>query len=367
MILKADEDLILSHKLIPIYGVVQLSIQPADAKVTVDGKKVSSKTRLNLTAKPHTIAVSKPGFATQTSSVTPQVAFAQQLSITLLTEAEAALAAIPTSIETKSGPVLKLITPGKLSLGATRRESGRRSNEIQKQVLLTKRFYLAETEITNAQYKKFRTGHTPGILGRVNLDGDDRPVVRVSWQDAAAYCNWLSSQEGLEPAYVMKADGLLAAKSFNHGYRLPTEAEWVWAAKYANPNVVTRFPWGDNMPPSSVMANLADESAVSMVPYYIQNYKDNFRGPSPVKHYPANALGIYDLAGNVAEWVHDYYDVKIPTQLLTDPTGPSTGSQHVIRGSSYQHGRFSQLRWSYRDYSNQDRPDLGFRVARYLE
>ena len=252
-------------------------------------------------------------------------------------------------------------------MGASRREPGRRSNEITKTVELTRPYYLGTTEVSNKQFKLFDRSHDSGILGRALLSDADRPVVNVSWDDAMAFCNWLSEKSGLPLAYERINGVWQAVKPMNTGFRLPTEAEWVWASRYASGPTPTRFPWGDAMPPVDVHGNYADESANSMVPYTIKSYNDTFRGPSPVDHFAPNELGIHDLAGNVAEWLHDYYSVKTPKEKLIDPMGPDQGDYHVIRGSSYKHGRFSELRWTYRDYGIEPRPDVGFRIARLLE
>lgn len=365
---KPEQDLSLNENLQPILGALRLSVEPASSTVLING--VPQRTideRIPLTAKPHEVRVTAPGYADYVATITPQPGTTQQLVIRLQTEAEAAAAAIPTTIETVVGASLNLIIPGSLEMGAGRREPGRRSNEIQKQVELTRAFYLGTTEITNLQFKQFDSGHDSGILGRALLSDDDRPVVNVSWNNAALFCNWLSEQEGLPAAYE-NVDGLMrAVEPLNTGYRLPTEAEWAWASRYAGGPTPSRFPWGDTMPPIEVTANYADESAANMVPYHIEGYTDNYRGPAPVQTYAANEFGIYDLAGNVAEWIHDFYSLTIPRGLLTDPTGPEPSDYHVIRGSSYKHGRFSELRWTYRDYGSAPRADVGFRIARYLE
>jgi len=85
-----------------------------------------------------------------------------------------------------------------------------------------------------------------------------------------------------------------------------------------------------------------------------------------VKTFPADSRGIYDLAGNVAEWVHDYYEIP-GTERIRDPLGPESGEYHVIRGSSWMHGTITDLRLTFRDYGSDGRPDMGFRIARFAE
>ena len=365
--LTPDEYISLNNTLKPILGLLRLQIEPADAELYIDGKAVVAPWKqLSLTARPHKIRVSKAGFADHSVTITPRADAAQQMLIRLQTESAAAIAAIPTSIVTAANQTLRLILPGELTMGASRRAPGRRSNEISKAVKLTRPFYLSESEVTNQQYKLYRPGHKPGIMERIRLDGDDRPVVNVTWQEAVAFCNWLSDQAGQPAAYAQSGGVWKAVSPMNAGFRLPTEAEWAWSARYTG-HKHNRFPWGNSMPPTSVDANYADESAINMAPYHIVGYNDLFRGPSPVKHFSPNALGIFDLAGNVAEWINDFYSVDIPQETLVDPVGPDKGNYHVIRGSSYQHGRFSELRWTYRDFGIDGRADVGFRVARYLE
>jgi formylglycine-generating enzyme required for sulfatase activity len=79
--------------------------------------------------------------------------------------------------------------------------------------------------------------------------------------------------------------------------------------------------------------------------------------------------GFHDLGGNVAEWCHDYYAIypNAPDRLVSDPSGPSNGRHHVVRGSSWRHASISELRLSFRDYGDKARSDLGFRIARYVD
>ncbi|MCB1693558.1 MAG: PEGA domain-containing protein [Pseudomonadales bacterium] len=364
----AEADVALNATLQPVLGVLRLMVEPAGATLSVDGQVHGDPdTRLTLTARPHTIEVSKPGYATFTTTVNPQPGLAQQLMVHLQTEQEARVASIPDTIDAGDDISLRLILPGHLHMGAPRREPGRRSNEIEKDVELTRAYYLSINEITNEQFTKFMPNHDSGMLGRSVLTEPNRPVVNVSWEDAARFCNWLSERDGLSPAYVVRDGRLTGADPMTNGYRLPTEAEWAWAARYADGPNPTRFPWGDAMPPPVVSANYADETARAMVPYYIAGYNDNYRGPAPVGSFPANAFGIHDLAGNVSEWIHDFYSIELYPDPLTDPVGPQAGDYHVIRGSNYTHGQFGELRWTFRDYGKDGRPDVGFRIARYLE
>jgi formylglycine-generating enzyme required for sulfatase activity len=95
-------------------------------------------------------------------------------------------------------------------------------------------------------------------------------------------------------------------------------------------------------------------------------YNDNYIVSAPVKTFPADSRGIYDLAGNVAEWVHDYYEIP-SAERITNPLGPESGEYHVIRGSSWMHGTITDLRLTFRDYGSDGRPDMGFRIARFAE
>jgi formylglycine-generating enzyme required for sulfatase activity len=366
--LGADDQLIFNRQLKPILGTVRLNLTPADALLFIDGQRQPTPiTRLELNTSPHDIRIEKPGYVTFKTVVTPQPGLPQALNVALQTLAQARVAARPDTLTTHLGQTLKLVLPGKFGMGAGRREPGRRSNEIEKQIELTRPYYMGEHEVTNAEFKRFKSQHDSGVLGRALLDEADRPVVNLSWEEAVRFCNWLSEQQDLQPAYAAVKGSWKAVTPITTGYRLPTEAEWVWAARYAAGPAPTRFPWGESMPPSTIGANYADASAENMVTYTIKGYNDHYRGPSPVGAFAANPRGLFDMAGNVSEWIHDYYSLDMPKITLVDPWGSETGQYHVIKGSNYTHGRFSELRWTFRDYGDKGRTDVGFRLARYLE
>ena len=250
---------------------------------------------------------------------------------------------------------LVYVTPGRFMMGASRREQGRRSNEVLHEVELTRGFYVGKKEVSNAEFRMFQPDHYSGNAQGLSLDDDQNPVVNVSWDDAARYSNWLSKQKGLVPVYIEKKGVMMAKRPFSNGYRLPTEAEWVWAARYAGQGSSLKYPWGPSFPMVANSGNYARG--------------DNYTVTAPIATFKANRRGLYDIGGNVSEWVNDYYSVIINSgnSPVKDPLGPVTGKHHVVRGSSWQQGSMSELRLSYRDYAQDKRSDLGFRVARYAD
>ena len=117
----------------------------------------------------------------------------------------------PARITTKSGIKLLIVAGGTYQAGTDRREQGRRPNEGSHKVTLVRPFYMGEREVTNAQFRQFRPTHNSGAIGNVSLDLDKQPVARVTWDDAAEFCNWLSAQEGLPPAYSGGGEGGVSA------------------------------------------------------------------------------------------------------------------------------------------------------------
>ena len=359
--------------LTPRLGIVRVVSEPADAELLVDGKVVGAATQeLTLTAVRHRLEVRKAGFATYATEVTPEPGLPRVLEVKLLTPQQAVVAPVPKAVASGAGTEMRLVQPGSLRLGAPRREQGRRANETERDVRLTRPFYIGVREVTNAQFRAFRPQHTSGAEKYQVLAGGDHPAVMLGWEDAAAYCNWLSDQEGLPRAYATDAKPggprLVLATPVTTGYRLPTEAEWEWAARYNGGGGARRYPWGDSFPPPPGSGNFADQAAQGFVTGLLAGYNDGFPVTAPVGSFAASPLGLYDLGGNAAEWVHDRYSVAPPGAAeAVDPTGPADGQYHVIRGSSWRHGGISELRLAYRDFGDIGRLDVGFRVARYAD
>jgi formylglycine-generating enzyme required for sulfatase activity len=244
-------------------------------------------------------------------------------------------------------------------------------NEVLHEVELTRAFYLAEREMTNAEYRHCVPGHDSGYFEGQSLNGDDQPVVNVRIQQVFACLNQLSIEDGLQPVYIEEDGKLVPNRPLRSGYRLATEAEFAWAARAAGRGEAEplRFAWGEELPPPDRVENLADLSAEDILPNTMVTYADGYSVSAPVGSYSPNAAGLFDMGGNVAEWVQDYYDPLSGSDgaQVTDPLGPLSGRSSVVRGPSWRSATVRQLRLSYRDYENDARPDLGFRIARNLE
>jgi formylglycine-generating enzyme required for sulfatase activity len=315
------------------------------------------------------LQVKKDGLVTQEIKMTPNPNYPQKIEVKLLTEEETILAAIPKTLKTSQSQEIKLISPGSFVMGTPRRSQGRLSNENERLVEITKPFYIGTKEVTNNEFRAFKPKHTSGAEMFRELSNGMHPTVMVSWSDAAAYCNWLSGKESLELAYENIDGQYKLKKPMTNGYRLPTEAEWEWVSRYNGGAGEQRYPWGDSMPPVEESGNYADESTESLLTNVLADYWDGYPVTAPSGRFYSNMIGIYDLGGNVAEWVSDYY--AVPTRQLRvverDPIGPIEGTARVIKGSGWRDSTLTKLRFAYRDYGTQGRLDVGFRIARYTD
>lgn len=350
-------------------GIVRIVSDPADAELWVNGvRRGSASQELSLPAVVQKIEIRKEGLAPFRTEVTPRPGLPQLVEARLLTPEQAVLAAVPQTLTTKQGLALRLVGPGEFEMGAPRREQGRRPNETQRRVRITRRFYIGTREITNREFREFKPNHTSGAEKYKELAGAEHPVVMLSWEDAASFCNWLSDRDGLPPAYAMREGTLRLAGPATNGYRMPTEAEWEWASRYNGGGGARRYPWGDQMPPAAGSGNFADQSARGILPNVLSSYDDGQPVTAPAGSYRPSPLGLSDIGGNAAEWVSDIYTVFSPVaEAVVDPIGPATGQYHVIRGSSWRSASISELRLAYRDFGDQGRLDVGFRIARYAD
>jgi formylglycine-generating enzyme required for sulfatase activity len=194
------------------------------------------------------------------------------------------------------------IAPGTFTMGSPAGEEGRRDNETQHSVTITRAYCMKATEVTQGEWQA-EAGDNPSDFQDC---GPNCPVEQVSWDDAVWYANALSRRAGLPECYTGSTFRGLTCT----GYRLPTEAEWEYAARA-----------GTTGPSYGLLESVGW-------------YSDNSGGSTQVVGgKAANSFGLYDMLGNVWEWTNDWYDTYPGT--VTDPTGPTMGSGRVIRGGSW--------------------------------
>jgi formylglycine-generating enzyme required for sulfatase activity len=262
----------------------------------------------------------------------------------------------PTKLVNSIGMKLKLIPAGEFLMGSPESDPDAKDNEKpQHRVRITQPFYLGLHPVTRGQFRRFveATGYQTeaekdgkGGWGRDAAAGqwvrdpkftwrsvgfdqtDDHPVVNVSWNDATAFSDWLSRQEGQE-------------------YRLPTEAEWEYACRAGT---TTRFSFG------------ADEDALGQYAWYSANSKDRTH---PVGEKKPNAFGLNDMHGNVWEWCWDGYDAAYYQKSpAVDPRGPDPASDRVLRGGGWSYvPRFARSAYRNRNVPGHRSDYLGFRLA----
>ena len=357
----------------PTLGDVNVQITPANARIAVNGiDQGAGSTTLSLPSIEQTIVISALGYASVERKVTPRAGLAQRLKVDLLTEEEARKAAIKPKLLTSLGQTLGLVDPlvepvNEFTMGAPRRDAGRGANEVERPVRLTRAFYMATTEVTNAQFRQFTSDHDSGQAGGKSLNREHQPAVDLSWQQAASFCNWLSAREGLEPFYKERDGIIIGFDAASTGYRLPSEAEWAFVSRVQGEEV-WRFAWGEAWPPENSSANLADGSSAIVTGRILNGYSDGAIVSAEVGKFPANPRGLYDLGGNVSEWVNDVYRIPVPGEAIEEnPLGDAQGDNFTIRGASWSLSRLRELRLTYRDYGERGRDNVGFRVARYAE
>jgi len=343
--------------------------EPADAELLIDGNaRGRTPQTVDLTAVEHAIEVRKDGFVPFTISVTPAAGIERKVEYKLTSSDKAiALQESAPTITTKGGYVLRLVPGGTFRMGSDRREQGRRPNEGSRAITMQRPFYIGVNEVTNADFRKFRSSHASGYIEKHTLDLDAQPVAAVSWDEAAEYCNWLSELEGLPQVYERKDGKFFLKKPVAAGYRLPTEAEWEYAGRFVTPGKVQRFAWGDALPVVANSGNVAGMETKGLLEAMIDGYQDEYPAVAPSGKFTPSPLGLHDMAGNVSEWTNDYYLSFVDANAATDPLGPEATAQHVVRGANWKSAAVGHLRFAYRDSSEDGNDTIGFRIARYAE
>jgi len=297
-----------------------------------------------------------------------------------------------TFISKTTGMQFVRVPQGTFKMGSPASEKGekdRANDEVLHEVTITKDYFLGMHAVTRGQFRKF-VEDTPGYktegeadkTGGVGWDAtkstflkdakytwkdpgfpqaESHPVVLVSWNDAVAFCNWLSRQDGLPESYqkVKEAWELVPNP---RGYRLPTEAEWERACR-GGVEKQTRYFFGDDEEDLAKYANVADEN-YRKATGAVDGIKaaDGYGFTAPVGQFKPNAYGLFDMLGNVSQWCNDWYGDYQDKAL--DPLGPQTGSVRVCRGGGWcVGGRGSRLAFRGRGSPEAGLCVVGFRVA----
>jgi len=217
-------------------------------------------------------------------------------------------------------------------------------------------FYISKFEVTQKEWFDIMgtTLQQQRDINNESMDlygeGDDYPMYYVNWYEAVEYCNKLSLKEGLKPAYTINKRDVKWDRNAN-GYRLPTEAEWEFAAS------------GGNILPGKRREQYiySGSNTVDDVAWYLNNSN---KTTHEVGKKSPNTLGIYDMSGNVSEWCWDLYE-SYSSESQINPQGASLGNIHIYRGGSWDSDSYNmRYTYRYRAYPYERNRNVGFRVVR---
>jgi sulfatase modifying factor 1 len=260
-------------------------------------------------------------------------------------------------------PQLQSLPAGSFTMGSPADEVGRYPDETPHRVTLTRALLIGPTTVTQEQFVDLM-GYEPTLL-----PGDDLPVTSITWHEAAAYTVALSQQEGMQPCYRCEGQGARVRCAVSTpptqctGYRLPTEAEWEFAARGGLEGQA--FPNGGGLKPEDSLdcfgsITLDDGSKLDAIAWHC----GIGGGVKPGAMLAPNGYGLYDMAGNIWEWCHDWHAPYAGD--AEDPAGPDSGQERVVRGGSAKLYYPLHLRVAFRLAVEPDTraPQIGFRLVR---
>jgi len=317
----------MSDALADDFGVLQLTTEPSEVTVYVDGTKKGTSTPISLKLKEgdHTVTIERSGYGTKKFDIFVGADAMLKKEVKLDKEG---------TLTNSIGMSFVKIPSGSFMMGSPSSEPGRLNDrETQHKVSISRSFYMQTTEVTQGQWKAIMGGN-PSYFKDC---GDNCPVEMVSWDDTQVFIRKLNEKEG------------------TNKYRLPAEAEWEYAARAGT---TTPFAFGNCL--STSQANYNGNNLLEGCS------KGTWREKTvSVGSFSPNVWGLYDMHGNVNEWCQDWYDKDYPSGSVTDPIGPSSGSGRVFRGGNWNYSAQSCRSASRDDNSPTNRNGgLGFRLVR---
>ena len=321
---------------VPRYGILDLQTTPARATIYIDGKEmgISPNILKNILIGERTITLKKDGYETVTKIITIEEGKVQPEKFSLIKKTEQQPIAVTQPQENKATIVngytetikglnlqMVYVEGGTFTMGATPEQGGdAESDEKPSHKVTLSSYYIGKYEVTQAQWRAIM-GKNPSYF-----TGDNNPVERVSWHEAQEFCKKLSELTG-------------------KNYRMPTEAEWEYAARGGNKSKGYKY---------------SGSNTIGDVAWYESNSDSKTH---PVGQKQPNELGIYDMSGNVWEWCSDRFG-SYTSSPQTNPTGPTSGSRRVSRGGCW-YGDANYCRVLFRGGSSPDSRygNLGFRLA----
>lgn len=319
----------------PLTGRLYVETQPEDARIRVLNIGPAFIQGIALDAGRYHVEVSANGYETQKMWVSLTAGQDKTLDFHLKPIAkQQPVASQGQKITNSLGMEFVYIAPGTFMMGSPSNESGRLNYEKQHRVTLTKGFYMQTTEVSQGQWKAVMGGN----LSEFKSCGDECPVEQVSWNDVQQFIRKLNQREG------------------SGTYRLPTEAEWEYAARAGSDAAFANGGISE--------LKCGFDSNLDAMGWYCGNSNSKTH---PVARKQANSWGLYDMHGNVYEWCQDWYG-DYPSNSVTNPTGPSGGSYRVRRGGSWDDSaKDCRSAFRYRLSPGNRSYLLGFRLVRAID
>ncbi len=333
--LEKGKDISLNISLIQQMGKLMFTVEPMEASVSLNtGQKWDGSNHIDLPVGTYTVTAILNGYMKKETSFTVEKGKDTKIDLRMVRGSSSNVKS-----NANADREMVYVVGGTFTMGDT--AGGEEDDEIPIHQVTLSSFSIGKYEVTQKQWKEVM-GDNPS-----NFKSDNLPVEQVSWNDCVEFCNKLSQKEGLTPSY--NGNGADISCEWNaNGYRLPTEAEWEYAAKGGNQSGSYNYSGSDDL---GSVAWFADNASSTT---------------HQVGQKQANELGLYDMSGNVWEWCWDWYDESYYNKNhASNPRGADMGSYRVLRGGSWGFS-VNLCRISYRSGSGPDGRFSynGFRLVR---